>query len=96
MEIYLYKDIFRIYREVIPKKIDSKLMYEYYKTKYSTSPSEIWIFPIKKMDNWILYYILSVYLRIYWLKGHCMKKGYRMTELLSCELRNSAEKSAGK
>ena len=30
-----------MYREVIPKKIDSKLMYEYYKTKYSTSTSEI-------------------------------------------------------
>ena len=78
---YISTKIFLEYTEkLFLKKIDSKLMYEYYKTKYSTSPSEIWIFPIKKMDNWILYYILSVYLRIYWLKGHCMKKGYRMTE----------------
>ena len=32
-----------MYREVIPKKIDSKLMYEYYKTKYSTSTSEYFL-----------------------------------------------------
>ena len=77
MEIYLYKDIFRIYREVIPKKIDSKLMYEYYKTKYSTSTSEYFL-----SKKWTIeYYKLSAYLRIYSLKGHCMKIGYRMTEL---------------
>ena len=44
------------------KKIDSKLMYEYYKTKYLRT-FEIWIFPIKKWT--IEYYILSTYVHIH-------------------------------
>ena len=39
---YISTKIFLEYTEkLFLKKIDSKLMYEYYKTKYSTSPSEI-------------------------------------------------------